>query len=92
MCLVLLGEHLGKPRAGRAADGSLKPAPGGPQTEEAVMNWSDFYLICFFVGFGLSALALLAGSVHLHLPHLHLTAGRISTCQRRRHARADAVV
>ena len=26
------------------------------------MNWSDFYLICFLVGFGLSALALLAGS------------------------------
>jgi membrane protein implicated in regulation of membrane protease activity len=35
------------------------------------MNWSDFYLVCFFVGFGLSALALLAGSVHLHIPHLH---------------------
>jgi len=34
------------------------------------MNWSDFYLICFLVGFGLSVLALLAGSVHLHLPHL----------------------
>jgi hypothetical protein len=39
------------------------------------MNWSDFYLICFLVGFGLSALALLAGSVHLHLPHLHLHHG-----------------
>jgi hypothetical protein len=39
------------------------------------MNWSDFYLICFFVGFGLSALALLAGSVHLHLPHLHVHHG-----------------
>jgi hypothetical protein len=36
------------------------------------MNWSDFYLICFFLGFGLSALALLAGSVHLHIPHLHV--------------------
>jgi len=34
------------------------------------MNWSDFYLVCFLVGFGLSVLALLAGSVHLHLPHL----------------------
>jgi len=39
------------------------------------MNWSDFYLICFFVGFGLSALALLAGSVHLHIPHLHFHHG-----------------
>jgi membrane protein implicated in regulation of membrane protease activity len=39
------------------------------------MTWSDFYLICFLVGFGLSALAFLAGSVHLHLPHLHLHQG-----------------
>ena len=39
------------------------------------MTWSDFYLICFLVGFGLSALALLAGSVHLHLPHLHFHHG-----------------
>jgi membrane protein implicated in regulation of membrane protease activity len=39
------------------------------------MNWSDFYLICFLVGFALSALALLAGSVHLHVPHLHLHHG-----------------
>ena len=39
------------------------------------MNWSDFYLVCFLVGFGLSVLALLAGSVHLHLPHLHLDHG-----------------
>lgn len=39
------------------------------------MTWSDFYLICFLVGFGLSALALLAGSVHLHLPHVHLHHG-----------------
>jgi hypothetical protein len=39
------------------------------------MTWSDFYLICFLVGFGLSALAFLAGSVHLHLPHLHLHHG-----------------
>jgi len=34
------------------------------------MTWSDFYLISFLVGFGLSAVALLAGSIHLHLPHL----------------------
>ena len=40
------------------------------------MTWSDFYLVCFFVGFGLSVLSLLAGSVHLHLPHLpHLHVG-----------------
>lgn len=39
------------------------------------MNWQEFYLICFLVGFGLSAFALLAGSVHLHLPHLHLHHG-----------------
>jgi membrane protein implicated in regulation of membrane protease activity len=39
------------------------------------VNWSDFYLICFVLGFGLSVLALLAGSVHLHLPHLQLHHG-----------------
>jgi membrane protein implicated in regulation of membrane protease activity len=36
------------------------------------MTWSDFYLVCFFLGFALSALSLLAGSVHLHIPHLHI--------------------
>jgi len=39
------------------------------------MTWSDFYLVCFIVGFGLSLLSLLAGSVHLHLPHLHMQHG-----------------
>jgi membrane protein implicated in regulation of membrane protease activity len=39
------------------------------------MNWTDFYLVCFFLGFGLSALALLAGGTHLHLPHLHVHHG-----------------
>jgi membrane protein implicated in regulation of membrane protease activity len=39
------------------------------------MNWADFYLVCFLVGFSLSALALVAGSVHLHLPHVHLPHG-----------------
>ena len=34
------------------------------------MTWTGFYLICFLLGFGLSALALVAGSTHLHLPHL----------------------
>src|SRR3974377_763875 len=39
------------------------------------MSWQDFYLVCFLVGFGLSALTLLAGSVHLHLPHLNIHHG-----------------
>jgi hypothetical protein len=39
------------------------------------MTWADFYLICFLVGFGLSVLALTAGSVHLHLPHLDVHHG-----------------
>jgi membrane protein implicated in regulation of membrane protease activity len=32
------------------------------------MTWSDFYLLCFLVGFSLSALSLLAGVTHFHLP------------------------
>ena len=39
------------------------------------MNWTDFYLVCFLVGFALSVLALVAGSAHLHIPHLHLDHG-----------------
>ncbi|MGO9261899.1 MAG: NfeD family protein [Bryobacteraceae bacterium] len=39
------------------------------------MTWSDFYLVCFLVGFGLSALALLAGSAHVHIPHLNVHHG-----------------
>ena len=39
------------------------------------MTWADFYLGCFIVGFGLSLLSLLAGSIHLHLPHLHMHHG-----------------
>jgi hypothetical protein len=39
------------------------------------MNWSDFYLFCFVVGFGLSLVAFVAGSAHLHLPHLHIHHG-----------------
>jgi membrane protein implicated in regulation of membrane protease activity len=38
------------------------------------MTWSDFYLICFAVGFLLSAISFIAGGlrwhVHLHLPHI----------------------
>lgn len=37
------------------------------------MTWSSFYLICFLVGFGLSAMSLVAGIVHL--PHLHFHHG-----------------
>jgi hypothetical protein len=32
------------------------------------MSWSDFYLLCFLIGFSLSAISFLAGAVHLHLP------------------------
>jgi len=39
------------------------------------MTWTEFYLVCFLVGFGLSIVAVLAGSTHLHLPHLHLHHG-----------------
>jgi membrane protein implicated in regulation of membrane protease activity len=39
------------------------------------MTWADFYLVCFLVGFGLSAVALLAGSLHLHLPSLDVHHG-----------------
>lgn len=36
------------------------------------MSWTDIYLICFLIGFGLSVISLLAGSVDVHLPHLHV--------------------
>lgn len=37
------------------------------------MNWSEFYLICFIVGFALTALSFVAGAGHIHLPfNLHL--------------------
>jgi membrane protein implicated in regulation of membrane protease activity len=39
------------------------------------MTWSSFYLICFVVGFGLSALSFVFGHLHLHLPHLHFHDG-----------------
>ena len=34
------------------------------------MTWSDFYFICFAVGFVLSLLSFLAGALHFHLPGL----------------------
>ena len=39
------------------------------------MNWSVFYLGCFVVGFGLSALSFLFGSVHLGGAHFHFHHG-----------------
>lgn len=37
------------------------------------MTWSDFYLLCFLVGFSLSVLSFFAGAAHLHLPFkMHL--------------------
>jgi membrane protein implicated in regulation of membrane protease activity len=39
------------------------------------MTWSDFYLVCLIVGFALSALTILAGNKHLHLPHLKVHRG-----------------
>jgi membrane protein implicated in regulation of membrane protease activity len=39
------------------------------------MTWANIYLVCFLVGFILSLLSVLAGSLHLHLPHLDLHHG-----------------
>ena len=37
------------------------------------MTWSDFYLLCFIIGFSFSVLSFLAGAVHIHLPFkLHM--------------------
>ena len=38
------------------------------------MTWTNFYLLCFFLGFVLSLLSLL-GSLHLHLPHFDFHIG-----------------
>jgi len=32
------------------------------------MTWTDFYLLCFIVGFTLSVLSFLGGAAHVHLP------------------------
>ncbi len=34
------------------------------------MTWSDFYLVCFLVGFLLSTVSFLLGSFHFHIPGL----------------------
>src|SRR3974390_371221 len=36
------------------------------------MTWAAFYLACFVIGLALTLISLVAGSVHLHIPHLHL--------------------
>jgi membrane protein implicated in regulation of membrane protease activity len=38
------------------------------------MTWADFYLVCFVVGFFLSALMFLGGGLRLHIPHFHFHA------------------
>jgi membrane protein implicated in regulation of membrane protease activity len=42
------------------------------------MNWATFYLVCFLVGFALSALSFLLGSLNFHVHghfHVHLGHG-----------------
>jgi membrane protein implicated in regulation of membrane protease activity len=39
------------------------------------MNWAALYLGCFVVGLLLTLVSLLAGSVHVHMPHLHFGHG-----------------
>jgi membrane protein implicated in regulation of membrane protease activity len=40
------------------------------------MTWTDFYLVCFALGFAFSLLSFLLGGVHWHLPfHAHLHPG-----------------
>ncbi len=49
------------------------------------MTWADFYLICFAVGFLLSAISFIAGGLrwHLHLPHsgAHVAVGHTPVAQ-----------
>jgi len=43
------------------------------------MTWADFYLICFAVGFLLSAISFVVGGLHghLHLPHFGDAGGHV---------------
>jgi membrane protein implicated in regulation of membrane protease activity len=34
------------------------------------MTWTTVYLVCFLLGFSLSAVSWLLGALHLHLPHI----------------------
>lgn len=36
------------------------------------MTVADLYLICFIIGFLLSAVSFVFGSLHIHLPHFHI--------------------
>src|SRR6185312_3603076 len=72
------GRDSGKPGARGTADGSAAPEAGREASQDRrekdsrpPMTLSDFYLVCLIVGFVLSALALVAGHHHIHLPHLH---------------------
>jgi membrane protein implicated in regulation of membrane protease activity len=59
------------------------------------MSWSDFYLLCFIVGFLLSLLSFLAGAGHIHLPsrmHMPLRGARLSLGQAHNAAHAGAHV
>jgi len=42
------------------------------------MNWQDFYLLTFLVGFLLSAVAFLSGMVHIPHVHLHTRGSTVS--------------
>jgi membrane protein implicated in regulation of membrane protease activity len=42
------------------------------------MTWPDFYLVCFVVGFFLSALMFLGGGLHLRMPHFHAGHGHFA--------------
>jgi membrane protein implicated in regulation of membrane protease activity len=61
------------------------------------VTWSDFYLICFAVGFLLSAVSFIAGGFrwHLHLPHLphggmHVPTGSVGHGPAAGHAPANS--
>jgi membrane protein implicated in regulation of membrane protease activity len=43
------------------------------------MNWQDFFLICFVVGFAWSIVSLLLSGLHLHLPKLGIHPGHIGS-------------
>src|SRR6185437_10428731 len=71
------GRDSGKPGARGTADGSAAPEAGREASQDRrekdsrpSMTLSDIFLVCLIVGFVLSALALVAGDHHIHLPHL----------------------
>jgi hypothetical protein len=78
-CLLLLGEILNTPGLADRLFEALRPEPGRgtracastTQDKAKFMTWADFYLICFAIGFLLSAISFIAGGLrwHLHLPH-----------------------